>query len=153
MVKFWKRESGGVPSEATSTTPAKSSDPEKLAALEQAALDQLASVLRTWGQYAFDLDEIKAATLAEQLERWSRHVLMAAPPDASRHETDRPRGHPPARAATGRVCATSSPASGAASSPMSIVRSWAPARSWASSCRHWAWCSPRIRRSRPRSRK
>ncbi|MBK1653266.1 GGDEF domain-containing protein [Allochromatium vinosum] len=88
MVKFWKRESGGVPSETTRAAPATPSDSETLATLEQAALDQLASVLRTWGQYAFDLDEIKAATLAEQLERWSRHVLMAAPPDASKDQDE-----------------------------------------------------------------
>ena len=86
MVKFWKRESGGVPRETTSAASANPSDPETLAALEQAALDQLASVLRIWGQYAFDLDEIKAATLAEQLERWSRHVLMAASPDGAKSQ-------------------------------------------------------------------
>ncbi|MCK7582830.1 MAG: GGDEF domain-containing protein [Chromatiales bacterium] len=87
MVRFWKRESGGVPSETTSAAPANpSDDPATLAALEQAALDQLASVLRTWGKYAFDLDDIKAATLAEQLERWSRHVLMAASPDAAKDQ-------------------------------------------------------------------
>jgi diguanylate cyclase len=86
MVKFWKRESGGVPNETTSAAPANAGDPETLAILEQAALDQLASVLRTWGKYAFDLDDIKAATLAEQLERWSRHVLMAASPDAAKDQ-------------------------------------------------------------------
>ena len=84
MVKFWKRESGGAIQETASITPVNPSDPATLAALEQAALDQLASVLRTWGKYAFDLDEIKAATLAEQLERWSLHVLMAASPDAAK---------------------------------------------------------------------
>jgi diguanylate cyclase len=88
MVKFWKRESGGAPQETASTTPVNPSDPATLAALEQAALDQLASVLRTWGKYAFDLDEIKAATLAEQLERWSRHVLMASSPDAAKGGKD-----------------------------------------------------------------
>ncbi|MTW21709.1 GGDEF domain-containing protein [Allochromatium palmeri] len=84
MVKFWKRESGAAPQETANTTPVNPSDPATLAALEQAALDQLASVLRTWGKYAFDLDEIKAATLAEQLERWSMHVLTAASPEATR---------------------------------------------------------------------
>lgn len=86
MVKFWKRESGGAPT--ATAAPANSGAPDTPGVLEQTALDQLASVLRTWGKYAFDLDDIKAATLAEQLERWSRHVLMAAPTEGSREESD-----------------------------------------------------------------
>ncbi|MGQ9830222.1 MAG: diguanylate cyclase [Thermochromatium sp.] len=98
MVKFWKRESGGVPSKTASAAPANAGDPETLATLEQSALDQLASVLRIWGKYAFDLDDIKAETLAEQLERWSRHVLTAASPVAAKEQEDSTEEtHPGAR--------------------------------------------------------
>lgn len=89
MVKFWKRESGRVPAEPT---PASSSAPPSGAAppseLEKTALDQLAAVLKLWGQYAFDLDEIKASAISEQLERWSRHVLNATPMDGAASSRD-----------------------------------------------------------------
>ncbi|NEX19006.1 diguanylate cyclase [Thiorhodococcus mannitoliphagus] len=80
MVKFWKRQSGTAGPEPESTaSPASAAQPPVMSELEKIALDQLASVLRTWGEYAFDIDEIKASALAKQLENWSRHVLNATP--------------------------------------------------------------------------
>ncbi len=84
-MKLWKRISkptaenpagpaASPDSASTPTSPVGSTDPA-----EQVALDQLASVLRILGKYAFDLDEIKATTLADQLERWCVHILTAAP--------------------------------------------------------------------------
>lgn len=87
MRKFWKREADSRALESVAVAPTPTDRPEHRAALEHDALDQLALVLRIWGQYAFDLDEIKAATLAEQLERWSRHVLMAATLDGTASAT------------------------------------------------------------------
>ncbi len=78
MVKFWKRESGAVSAEPTPPSAAAAQSGAN-PVLEQTAIDQLASVLRIWGQFAFDVDEIKSGAIAEQLERWTRHVLMAAP--------------------------------------------------------------------------
>lgn len=79
MVKFWKRESSGVSAEGQASAPSDASPQGEAPLLEQTALDQLAAVLRIWAQHAFDLDEIKAQSIAEQLERWSLHVLMASP--------------------------------------------------------------------------
>ncbi|MBK5965739.1 GGDEF domain-containing protein [Thiocystis minor] len=47
---------------------------------EQAALEQLAVTLRVWGQYAFDLDEIDASAIREQIEHWVRNLLVARSP-------------------------------------------------------------------------
>lgn len=80
MVKFWKRQSGATTADAETVAPAApAATPPVMSEQEKTALDQLASVLRTWGEYAFDMDEIKASALTEQLERWSRHVLNATP--------------------------------------------------------------------------
>ena len=87
MVKFWKRESGGVYAEGQASASSAASDPKEAAVLEQTALDQLACLLRTWARYAFDLDEIKAQSIADQLERWSLHVLMASPVGGSSPQT------------------------------------------------------------------
>ncbi|MBK1722542.1 GGDEF domain-containing protein [Thiocystis violacea] len=79
MVKFWKRESGTI---AAAQTPSAADTPQPAATpseLEKMALDQLAGLLRLWGEHAFDLDEIKADKITEQLERWGRHVLNATP--------------------------------------------------------------------------
>ncbi|MBK1718149.1 sensor domain-containing diguanylate cyclase [Thiocystis violacea] len=79
MVKFWKREAGAVATETGTDVPPALDGQGPPSGLERTALDQLASVLRVWGLYAFDVDEIKAEAITEQLERWSRHVLMASP--------------------------------------------------------------------------
>ncbi|AFL72756.1 GGDEF domain-containing protein [Thiocystis violascens] len=47
---------------------------------EQAALEQLAVTLRVWGQYAFDLDEIDASAIREQIEHWVLNLLVARAP-------------------------------------------------------------------------
>ncbi|WP_295403407.1 GGDEF domain-containing protein [uncultured Thiocystis sp.] len=47
---------------------------------EQAALKHLALTLRVWGQYAFDLDEIDASTIREQIEHWVLNLLAARSP-------------------------------------------------------------------------
>jgi diguanylate cyclase len=90
MAKFWKR---GAGSECTSWAGAEiktasAGEDSVLQGLEQAAIDQLAAVLRTWGEFAFDLDEIKAVTIREQLDRWIRHVLFAAPTSDAESSTD-----------------------------------------------------------------
>jgi len=94
MARFWKRE----PKTVTSETPPTPPDPETHAELERSALDQLALVLRIWAKYAFDLDDIKATTLAEQLERWSQHVLTAVSLDAAQGQARSEEvAHPSAR--------------------------------------------------------
>ena len=45
----------------------------------EAALEALGSVLRTLGAIAFDVGELDAASVRRQFERWSQHVLVAAP--------------------------------------------------------------------------
>lgn len=81
MAKFWK--CGNRASESPEATKGltdthKGASPSK-PGIEQSALDQLAAVLKTWGRYAFDLDEIKASSINEQIEGWVRHILMATP--------------------------------------------------------------------------
>ncbi|MCP5159051.1 MAG: GGDEF domain-containing protein [Gammaproteobacteria bacterium] len=43
------------------------------------ALDATGALLRIWGKYAFDLDQLNAQTIKDLCERWARHVLVAAP--------------------------------------------------------------------------
>jgi diguanylate cyclase len=83
MVTFWKREN---PSQANSvgSPPNGGSPPDaRGSTLETTALDELAGILRTWGQYSFDLDDVKADAITEQCERWRWHVLSAAPLDVA----------------------------------------------------------------------
>ena len=48
----------------------------------EAALDTLGAVLRTLGSASFDVAELDAAEVRRLFERWSEHVLVAAPLDA-----------------------------------------------------------------------
>ncbi|EXJ13389.1 GGDEF domain-containing protein [Imhoffiella purpurea] len=92
MAKFWKRpsqpENGDPPIDLSkeNKTPGHS-DP----LLEQTALDQLAAVMRTLGKYAFDLDEIKASAIGDQVEIWVRHILMATPQQNDEDQADEDR--------------------------------------------------------------
>lgn len=43
------------------------------------ALDATAGLLRVLGKYAFDLDQLNAATINDLCEQWARHVLIATP--------------------------------------------------------------------------
>ncbi len=43
------------------------------------ALDTLGAVLRALGSAAFDVEELDAGSVRESFERWSQHVLVAAP--------------------------------------------------------------------------
>ena len=47
----------------------------------EAALDTLGAILRAFGQSAFDVAELDAAGVRKLFERWSQHVLVAAPLD------------------------------------------------------------------------
>ncbi len=86
MAKFWGKNEAGVdaPTESAETTPAAADlgMPEQ----EQATLDQLAAILRIWGRYAFDLDDLNAPTIRQQFELWARHALVMAATPASRPE-------------------------------------------------------------------
>ncbi|EGV29705.1 diguanylate cyclase [Thiorhodococcus drewsii AZ1] len=81
MAKFWKR--GKSASESPKATQGSNEKSQRATptspVMERTALDQLAAVLKTWGQYAFDLDEIKASSINEQIDGWVRHILMATP--------------------------------------------------------------------------
>lgn len=85
-MKFWKR-NPERPAADNPETPSPAPTPLASSPDEQLALDQLASILRILGKYAFDLDEIKAATLAEQIERWCIHILTAAPMNQARADS------------------------------------------------------------------
>lgn len=57
--------------------------------IEDSALDTLGTILRTWGKYAFDIDQLDTKTIKDLCEKWARHALVAAPypgsdPDAPR---------------------------------------------------------------------
>lgn len=54
-----------------------SEDPDRL--LDE-SLDALGALLRTFGKFAFSLEDTTSAQLAERYERWARHVLNNAPP-------------------------------------------------------------------------
>ncbi|MBM4375123.1 MAG: GGDEF domain-containing protein [Deltaproteobacteria bacterium] len=62
------------------TEPAAGGESKAEDALLDSALDALGGVLRTFGRYAFSLEETTAAVLGERYERWARHVLTGAPP-------------------------------------------------------------------------
>ncbi len=46
---------------------------------EEAGLDTLASLLRSYGSNGFDIDSMDAAELARRCETWTRHVLTGTP--------------------------------------------------------------------------
>jgi diguanylate cyclase (GGDEF)-like protein len=43
------------------------------------AMDTLGDLLRTYGKYAFDLEDKEATQIADTFERWARHLLVRAP--------------------------------------------------------------------------
>ncbi len=45
----------------------------------EAALDTLASVLRTFGKHSFDLEDLSAPQIAARCDEWARHVLLGTP--------------------------------------------------------------------------
>jgi diguanylate cyclase (GGDEF)-like protein len=77
---FWKK---GEMDKSQTTV----SQPGKLAALNDTALDTLGALLRILGKYAFDLDEVDAQTIHERCEQWARHVLIATPYPGGEPET------------------------------------------------------------------
>lgn len=96
MAIFWKREKDQTTSQnLLEPAPAGAQDPGAGSLLEQSALDELAALLRIWGQHAFDLEEVKAADIGDQLDRWAKHVLLATPAgqrDSGHSASDRPAG-------------------------------------------------------------
>ena len=46
-------------------------------------LDVVATLLRTWGEFAIDLGSMDEATVREQFEGWARHALVIALPPGS----------------------------------------------------------------------
>ena len=46
-------------------------------------LDVVATLLRTWGQFAIDLGSMDVAAVQEQFEEWARHALVIAPAPGS----------------------------------------------------------------------
>lgn len=46
-------------------------------------LDVVATLLRTWGEFAIDLGEMDVAAVREQFEEWARHALVMAPAPGS----------------------------------------------------------------------
>ncbi|HPF58355.1 MAG TPA: GGDEF domain-containing protein [Candidatus Competibacteraceae bacterium] len=52
------------------------------------ALDATGALLRIWGKYAFDLDQLNSNTIKDLCEKWARHILIAAPcPGAESNNT------------------------------------------------------------------
>lgn len=47
--------------------------------MDDPALDVTGALLRIWGKYAFDLDQLNAQTIKDLCDKWARHVLVAAP--------------------------------------------------------------------------
>jgi len=43
------------------------------------AMDTLGDLLRTYGRYAFDLEDKEASQISDLFERWARHLLVRAP--------------------------------------------------------------------------
>jgi diguanylate cyclase len=88
MVKFWGKKpeaSGDAPTESAEPTPDGAGD--SLVLEQEAALDQLAAILRIWGRHAFDLDDLNATIIRQQFELWARHVLVIAAAPTSRAES------------------------------------------------------------------
>jgi diguanylate cyclase len=48
---------------------------------ELAAVESLASILRTLGELAFDVGEVPEREIRSQFERWARHILLGLPVD------------------------------------------------------------------------
>ena len=51
------------------------------------ALDAFASVLRAFGQYAFDMEHENSISFSQQCDAWVRHLLMLAPPPPTMNRT------------------------------------------------------------------
>ena len=51
---------------------------------ETGNLDVMARLLRTWGQHAFDIDQLDAETFQQRCEGWARHVLTGTPAPTAR---------------------------------------------------------------------
>jgi diguanylate cyclase (GGDEF)-like protein len=80
-VSWFGRRAGSPPQTPRATSePAVTTESSADDALLDSALDALGGVLRTFGRYAFSLEETTAAVLGERYERWARHVLTGAPP-------------------------------------------------------------------------
>jgi diguanylate cyclase len=58
------------------------------AAPDAAALDAFATVLRTLGQYSFDLEHEGAISFSQQCEAWVRHLLVLSAPPSSSNSSD-----------------------------------------------------------------
>lgn len=68
---FWDNKANQKP-----TAPSDSSTSPDMA---DPALDATGALLRIWGKYAFDLDQLNAQAIKDLCEKWARHVLVAAP--------------------------------------------------------------------------
>lgn len=96
MAKFWDKIKAGAPTEPVESTPDLVESNSSV--LEQTALDQLAAILRLWGRYAFDLDDLNAPTIRQQCELWARHLLvMTAAPASGSEASEEATVAPPYR--------------------------------------------------------
>lgn len=68
---FWDHKTNQKPPDPVDSLP-----PSGMADL---ALDATGALLRIWGKYAFDLDQLNAQTIKDLCEKWARHVLVSAP--------------------------------------------------------------------------
>ena len=88
MTKYWGKKGAGIDARAGSTeSPSDDAEPNPPVLEQEAALDQLAAILRIWGRHAFDLDDLNAPTIRQQFELWARHALVLAATPASRPES------------------------------------------------------------------
>lgn len=71
---LWKRKKTEEP--AISVNVSETSEADK-------ALDTVAHLLRTYGQYAFDTDEFDAQQLQEACDKWASRILVGAPKNAA----------------------------------------------------------------------
>jgi diguanylate cyclase (GGDEF)-like protein len=69
---FWDKKTDQKPPAAPVESPA-------LLGRADPALDATGALLRIWGRYAFDLDQLNAQTIKELCEKWARHILVVAP--------------------------------------------------------------------------
>jgi diguanylate cyclase len=82
----WKRTTIDAP--ATEPTAPTSLADVSLAEADDPALEAFASVLRTLGQYAFDLEQESSISFSQQCDAWARHLLILAPPPITDLEAD-----------------------------------------------------------------
>lgn len=73
---LWKRKPDVAP-EATATSSARQAEPAAPTEDSDAALSAAADLVRTFGQHAFDTDEIEATELARQCDTWVRELLVS----------------------------------------------------------------------------